>query len=149
MLGTLTSYEIDQLLHSETLGRIGCSVDNQVYVVPIIYAYDGVYIYGHSQNGKKIQMMRDNPKVCFEIDKASTISNWQSVVVQGLYQELLGAQAREAMRFFMDHLQVHFSSETSAYRYGMKDFHENEQGTIRSIIFRIKIIEKTGRFERN
>lgn len=149
MLGTLTSYEMDQLLRTEIVGRIGCFLDNHVYVVPIIFAYDGKYIYGHSQNGKKIQMMRDNPKVCFEVDNASSISNWKSVIVHGQYEELLGEKARKAMAFFLDQLHPHFTRDSGVYSYGMKDFHEKAQDAVKSIIFRIKIDEKTGRFEKN
>ena len=67
------------------IGRIGCSANGLTYVVPISYAYDNRYIYAHSKEGMKIQMMRLNPMVCFEIDTMDDLENWQSVVVWGRF----------------------------------------------------------------
>ena len=90
MLGNLTSHEIEQLLQSQILGRIGCHAEGKTFVVPIAFAYDGKYLYGHSKEGMKVDMMRRNPKVCFEVDKMENMANWQSVIVQGEYEELFG-----------------------------------------------------------
>ena len=83
MWGDLDKSQIDDLLKSELIGRVGCFDGNKVYVVPITYAYDNGYIYGHTKDGLKIQMMRNNPNVCFEIDWMKDMSNWKSVIVYG------------------------------------------------------------------
>ncbi|WP_458718928.1 pyridoxamine 5'-phosphate oxidase family protein [Candidatus Nitrosocosmicus sp. R] len=48
MWGDLDKSQIDDLLKSELIGRVGCFDGNKVYVVPITYAYDNGYIYGHT-----------------------------------------------------------------------------------------------------
>ncbi len=53
MLGKLRDSQIDTLLISQIIGRLGCRADNHTYVVPVTYAYDGEYVYGHTQEGKK------------------------------------------------------------------------------------------------
>jgi len=57
------------VLTSQLIGRIGCHADNVTYVVPVSYVYDGDSIYSHTHEGMKINMMRENPDVCFEADK--------------------------------------------------------------------------------
>ena len=40
MLGQLTNDEIEEVLKSNLLGRIGCSNGRKIYVVPVNYVYD-------------------------------------------------------------------------------------------------------------
>ncbi|MDX1762330.1 MAG: pyridoxamine 5'-phosphate oxidase family protein, partial [Christiangramia sp.] len=88
MLGELKNNQIEYLLYCHVVGRIGCYSDNEVYVVPITYAYEDGYIYGHTREGKKIDMMRKNPNVCFEVDVVDNMSNWRSVISWGKFEEL-------------------------------------------------------------
>jgi nitroimidazol reductase NimA-like FMN-containing flavoprotein (pyridoxamine 5'-phosphate oxidase superfamily) len=83
MFGTLENNEIEELLSQQLVGRIGCHAADTTYIVPISYAYDGEYIYGHSFEGMKLNMMRENPKVCFQVDNMHNMANWQSVVAWG------------------------------------------------------------------
>ncbi len=149
MLGSLTHPEIDQLIKDQSLGRIGYTSNGKTYIIPITYAFDGQYLYGHSREGKKIQIMRSNPFICFQIDAIQNLANWKSVIIQGEFEELIGKQARETMRFFIEQLQPQLLSSTSTPTHGLSHFHRNEHSALRSIIFRIKILEKTGRFERH
>ena len=88
MFGNLNNDQIDQLIQSQLLGRIGCHADGLTYIVPISYAYDGTYVYAHSFQGMKIDLMRKNPKVCFEVDNTKNLANWQSVICWGEFEEL-------------------------------------------------------------
>ena len=59
MFGRLDPEEIDELLHQQIVGRIGCHSDGVTYIVPISYAYDGKYIYAHTLEGMKIGFATD------------------------------------------------------------------------------------------
>lgn len=148
MFGNLTIPEIEQVLDKQLLGRIGCHTDGKTFVVPIAFAYDGKYLYGHSREGMKIQMMRQNRNVCFEVSEIENLANWRTVVLQGEYEELLGETAREAMEFFMKKMKPHLLGFTSTPSHGIAQFHSQEQSAMKSVIFRIKIKEKTGKFEK-
>ena len=74
------------------VGRLGCSLNDQPYVVPIYFAYEGEWLYVFSTPGKKIEWMRANPKVCVEIEEKVSDSEWISVLVNGLYEELAEPQ---------------------------------------------------------
>ncbi len=76
------------VLQRATMGRLGCAVDNQPYVVPVYFAYEGDYLYFFSTVGQKIEWMRQNPKVCLQVDEITKQAEWTSVVVSGLYEEL-------------------------------------------------------------
>ena len=148
MQGKLTSPEIEQILQNQLIGRIGCSLDGKTYIVPIAFAYDGKYLYGHSQEGTKIRIMRLNPKICFEVDEIIDMGNWRSVIVQGDYEELFGEAARDAIQFFIKKIKPHIISERSVSSHGLGQFHLKDQSSIGSVVFRVCVKEKSGRFEK-
>ena len=80
MFGSLDKQQIEQVLHHQLVGRIGCHDNGLTYVVPISYAYDGNFIYGHTSEGMKIRIMRKNPNVCFQVDEMENMGNWKSVI---------------------------------------------------------------------
>src|SRR6266704_4424266 len=84
----MSQQECRELLKRVSIGRLGCSLDDQPYVVPVGFSYEPDYIYMFSTLGKKIKWMRQNPKVCLQADEIGHGSNWTSVVVTGTYLEL-------------------------------------------------------------
>ena len=139
MIGKLTPAEIQEVLTKNSLGRIGCNDGYNTYIIPINYVYDGKYIFCHSQLGMKIQVMRQNPRVCFEVDEIIHFNNWKSVVVVGEYQELMQERDRySAMQFFINRMLHVKISETAI-----------PGTTTKPIIYRIFIEEASGRFEKD
>jgi uncharacterized protein len=88
----MTAEESRALLARASSGRLGCSLDNQPYIVPVCLAYEQDYIYIFSTFGKKIEWMRSNNKVCVQTDEITTPSEWASVIADGRYQELTEAK---------------------------------------------------------
>lgn len=84
----LTNNECVEMLTRLTFGRLGCSRDNQPYIVPFDFAYHERHLYSVAALGQKIEWMRTNPLVCVEADEIVDHSHWTSVVVQGRYEEL-------------------------------------------------------------
>src|SRR4051812_22119220 len=97
MIEALDAAQVDYLLRTEAVGRIGCHDGGKTYVVPVAYAYDGTAIYVHSADGEKLTMMRAHPAVCFEIDRVQTLGHWQSVIARGRFEELHGAARVRAL----------------------------------------------------
>ena len=65
--------QIRHILDTARVLHLGLAVDNEPYVVPLNYGYvmeeDKLVIYLHSaQRGKKLDMLRANPNVFFEMD---------------------------------------------------------------------------------
>lgn len=101
MLGELNDEEIDRVLHEAMIGRIGCHVAGQTYIVPVSYAYDGEHVYGHSGSGRKVAMMRENPSVCFEVEHVDDLGNWQTVITWGTFEELTGTDAAASRQLLL------------------------------------------------
>lgn len=93
----LSTDEIEAFLGEQTIGRIGCSDSGEVYVVPIIYAYEHGAAYALTTEGRKTRVMRQRPAVCFEVDRYDgATGSWRSVIGWGRYEELEGEAAQEA-----------------------------------------------------
>jgi uncharacterized protein len=150
MIGKLNDEQIEEVLQSNILGRIGCCEKNKVYVVPVNYIYDGKYIIAHSVEGMKIRMMRNSPSVCFEVDEMKSFTNWKSVIIWGEFQELIEERDRYyAMKLFVDRMMHLKISETAVLpEITEKRIHPRSPGIIKPVVFRIVITEKTGRFEK-
>ena len=149
MLGTLTETQIDRLLRSETVGRIACVAGSRVYAVPVTYVYDGTAIYGHTGDGMKVRMMRENPNVCFEVDHMQNMTNWESVIAWGRFEELRGTSAAHAMGLLMDRLLPLMPSQTATpHEIAPSETHRRDVAQRPAVVYRIVLTEKTGRFEK-
>ncbi len=58
MLGQLNEPQINNVLSSQVLGRLACTNGKQPYIVPVTYTYDGEYIYGQTNEGTKLEILR-------------------------------------------------------------------------------------------
>jgi nitroimidazol reductase NimA-like FMN-containing flavoprotein (pyridoxamine 5'-phosphate oxidase superfamily) len=151
MIGRLSEEMIEQVLTGNLLGRIGCCTGDQMYVVPVSYVYDGKYIFAHSLEGMKIDIMRKNPNVCFQVDEIKDYMNWKSVIAWGKYEELTEGEARyAAMNYFVERTLRMKVSETAALpEVNATRIHPRSPGNIRPVIYRIAVTKKTGRYEEN
>jgi nitroimidazol reductase NimA-like FMN-containing flavoprotein (pyridoxamine 5'-phosphate oxidase superfamily) len=149
MLGNLTGEQIESVLKENILGRLGCHDGEKTYVVPINYVYDGKHIIGHSMAGLKIDMMRKNPGICFEVDEMKNFTNWRSVVLWGQYQELKDEMERYyAMKLFVDRmLHLKISETARPPEITGSRVHPHAYENVKPVIYRLVITEKTGRFE--
>lgn len=147
MLGKLQPQQIEEVLASQLVGRIGCSLDGQTYIVPISYAYDGNYIYCHTSEGRKMAIMRQNPRVCFEVDDLKDLANWKSVIVQGEFEELSTSEERNAGMQLLLNRYLPVISTVTTHIGEHWPFHAEDLTTVDGIVFRININEKSGRFE--
>lgn len=149
MLGKLTDAQIDQVLYTQFVGRIGCCHGEKMYVVPVTYVYHDGYIYVHSKEGQKVQMMRKNPNVCFQVDTMESMTNWRSVILWGKYEELKGEKEQQAgMKIMIDRLAPFMTSETVRPSHSHSHPPETVERDFKAVAYRIKIAEKTGRFEK-
>ncbi len=149
MFGEMIKDGIESLLSTRLIGRIGCHADGLTYIVPISYAYDGDYVYAHTFPGLKVDIMRKNPSVCFQVDKMKDMANWESVIAWGKFEEITDpAQRRVALRKLIDRNLPLVSSET-VHLFPHWPFIPEDLNTIEGIVFRIELTNKTGRFEKS
>lgn len=139
----MTRAECDEALSRAKYGRLACAQDNQPYVLPLNFAFDGSsYLYGFTTLGQKIEWMRTNPLVCFEIDEVQDHNRWSSVIVFGRYQELPDKPEFEsARRKAHAFLQKRVMWWEPAY---ISQEHRDKPHSLIPIFFRIKIEHVTG-----
>ncbi|MES1219646.1 MAG: pyridoxamine 5'-phosphate oxidase family protein [Bacteroidota bacterium] len=149
MIGKLNNEQIEELLKSQLIGRLACQEGSNIYIVPMSYAYDGKYIYLRSLEGKKIEMMRRNHNVCFQVDDLSNMAEWKSVIAWGEFEELTDEiERKKAIKNLIDRQLPIVSSETT-HLGNVWPFIPEDLNAISGIVFRILLKEKTGRFEKS
>lgn len=86
----LSAAECGEILARSELGRLACARNEQPYIVPIHFSFDPAAkcLYAVSTVGQKILWMRENPKVCVEVEEISDKNHWTTVLIYGRYAEL-------------------------------------------------------------
>ena len=150
MIGVLTREQIENILKSQSIGRLACIDGHKPYVVPITYFYDGTYLYCQSQEGKKLSILRKNPHVCFQVDLVNSTQSWQSVQVFGYFEELKDEDAEKAREKLFGSV---FNLMTTSHSHHFE--HENsstpeldDSNRIKQTMFKIVIKEVAGRYEK-
>jgi uncharacterized protein len=90
LIHELNREECREILARSSLGRLACARLDQPYIIPIHFSFDSERhcIYAFSTIGQKIQWMRENPKVCLEVEEIDDKDHWVTVVAIGRYEEI-------------------------------------------------------------
>lgn len=149
MLGELSLDEIEKVLESNVIGRIGCSGNNRIYIVPVTYVYENDSVIGHTAEGLKVELLRKNPECCFQVDEVQNISSWRSIIAWGRFEELKGEEAENALAKLVEKLGPLMPGESGQLaRMGPISSSRVSTQRYNSIVYRIRLTEKTGRYER-
>jgi uncharacterized protein len=138
MIVQLGPTESREILSRQRLGRLGCCLNNEAYVVPVNYLFEDECIYIHSLSGRKINFLRANPRACLQVDDIRDDYNWRSVIATGWYEEVTEAGEREYKLATLFRHLPHLTPVESKIRSGAEPV----------ILFRIRIEHITGVGER-
>jgi nitroimidazol reductase NimA-like FMN-containing flavoprotein (pyridoxamine 5'-phosphate oxidase superfamily) len=148
MIGDLNAAQIENIIQSQSICRLGCIDNNKPYIIPISYYYDGSFIYCQSEEGKKITAMRKNANVCIQIDIVNSINNYQSVIVFGEFEELENWEAEKARKEMFEKIySLLTQSRTHPFEHESNHALDDKQRS-KKIMFRIRIQEKFGRYQK-
>ncbi len=149
MTGELNITQINNILNSQVIGRLACTDGKRPYIIPVTYAYDGKYIYGQSNEGSKLDILRKNPSICFEVDVMTDLYNWQSVIISGKFEEIKNTknQMRAKDVFFNRVFPLATSNVIHHHEHDVTATID-DRTRIKSVLYRIKINKLSGRFER-
>ncbi|MEO6733876.1 MAG: pyridoxamine 5'-phosphate oxidase family protein [Ferruginibacter sp.] len=148
MLVQLNDLQINNILSSQVLGRLACTDGYTPYIVPVNYTYDGEYIYGQTNEGHKLEMLRRNPAVCFEVDIVSDLNHWQSVIIFGKFEELNSGDAQKARDTLFS--RVYPMGTGSSIHPHCHEVTTNivDRTQVKTVVYRIKLDKVTGRSEK-
>jgi uncharacterized protein len=140
LIHQLTDDQCREFLKHTNLGRLGCSRDDQPYIVPIYFNFDGTDIYSFAIRGTKIAWMESNSKVCLEVDDILDQYNWTTVLVFGHYQELPPTAGYEALR---DHARRLFENRPEWWLPAAGKLPAPEEQM--PVVYRIRVTNVNGR----
>ena len=140
--------QILNILDTSKVLHLGLAVDNEPYVVPMNYGYTmengNLVLYLHSAvRGKKLDMIRANPKVFFEMDCDLIPFESDKPCQYGLsYSSVMG---RGVARFVEDvEEKMHAMTVLMKTQTG-KDFSFNERLVSMVAVIRIDVTEYTAK----
>lgn len=144
----MNSTQCEHVLQSCLIGRIGCYNLGKVYIVPVSYAFKKGYLYACSKEGLKVEMMRKNPKVCFQADQVDNLRNWRSIIAWGTFDEINRSQEQDkALKILSEKFHVFQTGDTLQPVFTSPDGLQKKEK--KPLLFRIKIEEISGRFEKD
>ena len=97
----LDQESIKAIIRECSVCRLGLSVNDNPYIVPVSFGFDGLSIYFHTAiEGKKIEYIQANNKVCFEFEHKLQLApdqkdpckwtfSFQTVIGYGKIHELM------------------------------------------------------------
>jgi hypothetical protein len=102
--------------------------------VNYLFKDDGIYI--HVLPGQKLDAMRENHKICLQVDKIENSSRWQSAIAFGEFQEIKKINEKiEILKEFSEHSEQSTPVETMI---------EEQWNLGGMVVFRLNIKRITG-----
>ncbi|WP_373500693.1 pyridoxamine 5'-phosphate oxidase family protein [Desulfococcus sp.] len=137
--------EIDAVIRKARVCRLAMLDGDGPYIIPLSFGYDGDSLYFHSaRKGKKLDLLRQNPRVCFEFDVDVSVSAGEVPCKWGMaFRSVIGfgkvefISAPEACRRALDIIMAQYSDEPS--------FAYQDAELERISVFKVKILEMSGK----
>ena len=136
--------EIDSIIRSSLVCRLGLSDRGQPYVIPLCFGYDGKALYFHcAMEGRKVNILRQNNKVCFEFDIVEGIIETDQACHWGIrYQSVIGFGTA---RFVEEFTEKQNALTLLMAQYSDRSFSFPTEAQDRTAIVKIEIENLTGK----
>lgn len=138
--------EIEAILHKAEVCYLSFAKGDTPYVIPVNFGYEDGFIYIHCAcEGRKLEMIRDNKRVCFATHVDAEIYDRGDVACQWgtTYRSVIGYGDADITHGFkqkkhaLDVIMKHYS--------GRESFEYNEHWMENVAIIGIEITEMTGK----
>ena len=103
-LKSLDNGQCREFLEKHNFSHLACQHEGKIHVVPINYMYVDGFIYSHSKEGRKLDILRKNAAFCIQVEKIENFSRWRSVIAHGNFEELTADSGASAMRLLIEKL---------------------------------------------
>jgi uncharacterized protein len=109
---------INRIIDQSQICHLACCLDNQPYVIPISFGYDGNTIYFHTARvGKKNEIFLKNPQVCLGFESTVNLItdqenacgwtfDFQSVIATGKIEEI---KQPDLKKYGLNQIMLHYS----------------------------------------
>jgi nitroimidazol reductase NimA-like FMN-containing flavoprotein (pyridoxamine 5'-phosphate oxidase superfamily) len=114
----MTSVEIEAMLNDTLIGRLSMAdAQGQPYTIPLPFCFANAAIYVRIPlTGRKGEILQENDRVCFEIDRYSdSLDDYASVLVEGRLVEVTSEREK---RYAKHHNDEKYQRLRRGYRPG-------------------------------
>lgn len=136
--------EINEIITQSRVCRLAMVDGNQPYVLPLNFGYDFPFLYFHSAaQGRKLDLIRKNPKVCFVFDRLEKIKkNTLACEWGAAFASVIGEGKAEILGTLEEKIQ---GMNTIMAQYSGRS-HEFPQETLeKTAVIRVTISQMTGK----
>jgi nitroimidazol reductase NimA-like FMN-containing flavoprotein (pyridoxamine 5'-phosphate oxidase superfamily) len=135
---------IESIIMKSSVCRLGLSEDDRPYIVPLCFGYKDNALYFHSgREGKKLEILKKNSTVCFELDTDHEIVSNESPCRWNMrYRSVIGVGKAsllddpEHKRKALDIIMKHYAGPPSDYAAAKME---------RMLIIKVEIESMTGK----
>jgi uncharacterized protein len=136
--------EIEAIIKNSNVCRLAMVDGDRPYLVPLCFGYQDNALYFHgASEGRKIDLLRENPNVCFELDLITEIVEAESACKWSIkYQSVVGfgrAFLLESADEKIKGLNIIMS------QYSGRTFQFPEEKLRATAVFKVEIASMTGK----
>lgn len=141
MIRDLEIEECLEILCNNYIGHLGYISGKSPFVIPITYFHDAdeKCILSYSSKGHKIEAMRRDKHVSFQVADIQSIQDWRSVQIHGTYEELNGSTAKKYLHKFAEGVQETIDGLEGEKPKFISDFSSRLQEREMPIVYRIRV----------
>lgn len=147
MRTTLTFDQCEAVLLSRHYGHLGCSDDTIPYVFPVTYVYKNGYLYSHTYEGTKIDILRKNPQICLQVEFVKSGYEWESVMSHGVFEEVTDHAERHEIELMLadQYAAISLNEKVVPVSPVLTNLHRETIDVLKkSIVYRINVKQTTG-----
>ncbi len=136
--------EIESIINKALVCRLAMADENGPYMVPLSFGYRDNYLYFHcAKEGRKLDILKKNNRVCFEIDADHEIVMSEKACKWGMkYKSVIGF----GNVFFIEDVESKKKALGIIMRhYSGRSFEFEEKEVNRVVIFKVEIESMTGK----
>ena len=137
--------EIEAVIAKASVCRLAMVHENAPYVVPLCFGYENNTLYFHSaMEGKKIEILKKNNRVCFEMDvRAELIRKGSNACEWGMtFQSVIGFGRAS---FLDDAALKRRALDIIMYQYAEGSFEYKDSALEKTAVIKVDIDHMTGK----
>ena len=140
---------LEEILSNQVICRLAMVDGDRPYIIPVNYGYHDGFLYIHSApEGKKIDLLCQNPELCFEVEDPVEITKGERACDWSTrYRSVVGYGRVEILS---DDAGKQQGLEVIMAQHGAPDLIEFDPGNIkRMVILKIRITSMSGKQSSN
>ncbi len=136
--------EIEEIIGKARVCRIAFADGNEPYIVPVFFGYEDRTLYIHSaREGRKLDMLRRNNRVCFEIDAdVDIIAGEKACQFSAKYRSVIGTGKA---RILKENEEKSRALQTIVKHYSGGEFTFTEAELDKVLVWKIEIEQFSGK----